>query len=170
MTTTIRHQRRVGVWIRKRPIPYGVVAGAGRIAAGSSQPCQPQAPGFGQGTLRRCGRPPRVLTTAGITPRSMGARVGRPRASADATGATLAIGLAGGGPGSGGTVKRVIHHPPATPSRRAAKGSSVFRMTEAPLENGRVNNNGIAISTATAVDSHRLISINGTLPEVVQAG
>jgi hypothetical protein len=73
-----------------------------------------------------------MLTTAGITRRSVGARVGRPRASADAAGGALAIGLETGGPGIGGAVKRASHHEPARPKTKTMAKSTVLRITKAP--------------------------------------
>jgi hypothetical protein len=73
-----------------------------------------------------------MLTTAGMTRRSIGASVGKPRVSAAATGGVAAIGVESGGPGSGGAGKRAIHHPPKAATATSAAMSTVFRIVENP--------------------------------------
>src|SRR6516225_2128744 len=97
-----------------------------------------------------------MLTTAGITRRSVDARVGRPRASADAAGGALAIGFETGGPGSGGAVTRTTHHAPASPRTKTIVRSTVLRITKAPDRPPAILRCLISATPRTA-----LIQING---------
>src|SRR5262249_31178634 len=67
-----------------------------------------------------------MLTTAGMTLRSIGASVGSPRAAIDPAGAIAVVGLDRGGPGSGAGGR--VHHQAAAARIRAPTTIALFRM------------------------------------------
>jgi hypothetical protein len=73
-----------------------------------------------------------MLTTAGMTRRNMGAKVGRPLVSAVAAGGVAAMGVESGGPGSGGAGERASHQPEIAARATRAAMNKVLCILSSP--------------------------------------
>src|SRR5437667_5443647 len=108
-----------------------------------------------------------MLTTDCIVRRNIGARVGRPRASADKLGGVLAMGDETGGPGTGGAIQRSTHHQPAIPRIRTTATSRTFRIAKSsPSDLIRADRVFAVVAPVAVWDSGVRLSVSSGLGRV----